>query len=540
MNVDGISYLDLGDAFYRHHWRDALNAWWSPLYAWVMGIVLGLVKPSAGREFPLAHAVNFVIFLLALLAFRFLLHGLLEWNAKAQAKEDSAEIKRSLPAWAFAVLGYGVFWWSSLQIETVYEVTPDLAVLACVCLAGGMLLRLRLRATGLRFVLLGLVLGLGYYVKAIFFPLSLVILASGFFWNRSSGNWRRGFVIAFLFFTLASAPLIFLLSRQKHRFTFGDSGRINYAWYVSPRTPTRNWQGEIPGSGIPAHPTRQLLKHPALFEFDGPVAGTYPPWTDPSYWNEGLEWHFNLRAQIEVFASTIPSEARLLLRERPEIVVGLAVLALLSGRSWLRRLKELFPLLATAAAGMALYIPLVENDRYLGGFVLLVFLVCFTAVQVPSEARRATIYVVAAVFAMLALGTADYMLRIATNHLAISGDGPNSTAEDVLIAGQLRQMGLQPEDKVAVIGDGTGAFWARLGKLRIVAEIMGGNRGYNQFWRAPENIKEQVYETFLGTGAKVIVSSCGNDADGGWERIPGSSYCLFPLTRNQWQTKEPI
>ena len=127
----------------------------------------------------------------------------------------------------------------------------------------------------------------------------------------------------------ACAPLILLLSHQKGRFTFGDSGSMNYAWYVSPRTFTRNWQGEVPGSGTPVHPTRQLLRAPSLFEFDGPVVGTYPPWTDPSYWNEGLRWHFKFKPQLEVLTVTVPSEARLLIRTRPELVAGVVVLALL-------------------------------------------------------------------------------------------------------------------------------------------------------------------------------------------------------------------
>ena len=40
------------------------------------------------------------------------------------------------------------------------------------------------------------------------------------------------------------------------------------------------------------HPTRQIMTHPPVFEFDGPVPGTYPPWTDPSYWNEGVHPRF--------------------------------------------------------------------------------------------------------------------------------------------------------------------------------------------------------------------------------------------------------
>jgi hypothetical protein len=112
---------------------------------------------------------------------------------------------------------------------------------------------------------------------------------------KNSKRWRRGLVISTLIFLCTSAPLIWALSRQKGRFTFSDTGRLNYAWSITRHITLRNWHGEVPGSGTPVHPTRQLLLHPPVFEFDGPILGTYPPWTDPSYWNEGLQWHFSLK-----------------------------------------------------------------------------------------------------------------------------------------------------------------------------------------------------------------------------------------------------
>jgi hypothetical protein len=288
-------------------------------------------------------------------------------------------------------------------------------------------------------------------------------------------------------------------------------------------------KGEIPGSGIPLHPTRQLLQEPPLFEFDGPVIGTYPPWTDPSYWNEGLQWHFKLRPQLEVLASTLPSEARLLLRERPELVAGVIVLALLSGRRWLAGLCKLWPLIVVSLVGLALYLPLVVNDRYLGGFVLVIFLCLLAVVRLRRDDQKSATYVVIAVFAMLALSTVDYTIRIVANHPAITGNGPKSTAEDLDAAEQLWRIGVGPGDKVAIIGDGTGAYWARLAKVRIVAEIMGRNHGYEEFWKAPESTKQRVYEAFSKAHAKVAVTVCPPDKPDGWMQLQGSSFCVRQL-----------
>jgi len=262
------------------------------------------------------------------------------------------------------------------------------------------------------------------------------------------------------------------------------------------------------------------------------VAGTYPPWTDPSYWNEGLQWHFKLRPQMEVLAGTVPSEIRLLLRARPELVAGLTALALLSGQLWLASLRKLWPLIAISIADMGLFLPLVENDRYLGGFVLVLYLALIAAVRLRPEVQKSGACVAFAVFLVMAMGTADYTVRVAMNHMAIPGTGPESAWRDVVAAEQLRRMGAQPGDKVAVIADGTGAFWAHLAKLRIVAEIMDMNHGSREFWDAPQEVQQQVYDIFARTRAKLVVTSCPPFPPGaptGWEQIAGTPYCVRPL-----------
>jgi hypothetical protein len=534
MNPDGISYLDVGDSFFRRDWANAVNALWSPLYPWTLGIVVGLAKPSPRWEFPLVHLVNFGIFVAALFAFRFLLRPLLAFN------EGTSEVLQkdgqALPEWALLLLAYAIFWWTALEVETVYEAGPDLAVMACVCLTAGMLLRLRPGDMLWKFVLFGFILGIGYWTKTILFPLGFAVLGIAYLWKRSSPGWGRGIAVTGLVFLFACAPLILLLSREKNRFTFGDSGRINYAWSMSPGTFTRNWQGGVPGSGIPVHPTRQLLQHPPLFEFDGPLAGTYPPWTDPSYWNEGLQWHFNLKLQMKTLASTIPSEIRLLFRARPELVAGLIVLALLSGPLWLAGLHELWPFLAIPIAGMAVYLPLHEEDRYLGGFVLVLFLTGIAAVRLRPDVRKSGAYVAVAVFLVMALATTDYTVRVAMNHMAIPGTGPESAWQDVVAAEQLRRTGAQPGEKVAVIADGTSAYWARLAKLRIVAEIMDSNHGSKEFWDASEEVRQQVYDTFARAHAKLVVTSCPPCPRGtltGWQQIAETPYCVRSLQPSQ-------
>jgi Fe2+ transport system protein FeoA len=180
---------------------------------------------------------------------------------------------------------------------------------------------------------------------------------------------------------------------------------------------------------------------------------------------------------------------------------------------------------------MGFYLPLVVNDRYLGGFVLVLFLVLLRAVRFRTEDEGVVRIVVVATFFMMALATAGYTIRV-VNHSIPVGEGPSSTEEDLRVAERLRDFGMTPGTKVAVIGDGDGAYWARLAHLRIVAEIMDRNGGSAQFWRSAESVQQHVYDLFHGAHAKLAVASCVSSCPArpkGWKEIPGTSYCVHNL-----------
>src|SRR4051794_32693525 len=174
MNPDGISYLDLADAWRHGHWDHALNEYWSPLYSWLLGLWLTLVEPAPSHEYAAVHVLNVVVFALALAAFAYLFEALL-----ALAQRNAGAPWSRPGEHALRVLGYGVFAWTSLSLITVGVVTPDLLTAAVTFVAAGLLVRIRLdegRAARRAFAL-GLVLGVGYLGKAVMLPLAVVFLA---------------------------------------------------------------------------------------------------------------------------------------------------------------------------------------------------------------------------------------------------------------------------------------------------------------------------------------------------------------------------
>src|SRR6185503_4018075 len=77
LNPMGVSYLDMGDAYFRADWATAINGFWSPLYSLPLGLAMRLIRPSPEHEFPVVHLVNYLIYLCALFAFDFFLRELM-------------------------------------------------------------------------------------------------------------------------------------------------------------------------------------------------------------------------------------------------------------------------------------------------------------------------------------------------------------------------------------------------------------------------------------------------------------------------------
>jgi hypothetical protein len=174
------------------------------------------------------------------------------------------------------------------------------------------------------------------------------------------------------------------LSKTKGRLTFGDSGRLNYAGMVSPNSPPKHWQGEPAGSGVPKHPTRKLLEEPAVFEFAKPVAGTYSPWYDPSYWNEGVQWTFRLRSQIRVLVQSALKYAKMVI-EQLGLVAGMLIFLFWGGAPTRRAIVCNWPLIATAGLSIGIYSLVLVTSRYVGGSVVLLFVAILAGIRLPRN-----------------------------------------------------------------------------------------------------------------------------------------------------------
>jgi hypothetical protein len=505
-----ISYLDVARSVAAGNFHAAVHAYWSPVYPALFAGLVRIFRPSWYTEFPLAHTLNVGIFVVSLLAFEYL------WSAVVRASGAEKEDGAPLPAWAVWALGYAAFLSGSLDFITVGVVGPDLLVTVFIFLGAGLVLRMRERACGYgHWALLGIVLGFGYLAKAPMFPLAFVLLAVAYFSARE----RRGTVTklgtALFCFLLVSAPLIAALSHAKGRVTFGDSARVNWAWYVNGVSHFRHWQGGPASSDVPTHATRKLLAKPELYEFGGQTPGTYPPWFDPSYWNDGIHPRLEPAQEAAVFGRQSFEMLTYFFRFEPGIICGMLMLLVLSGSAALvgRRLLRQWFLWIPAVAALAMYNMVHTESRFLGGWLVLLWAAALLAIRLPrgdATNRLTGPVVTAVVVAVVATTSAILLLNAAAEAMGYSHAQGRSPAHAV-VAAELAKLGVRSGDRVALIGDGSGAYWAHLAGVQIVAEVPNSAPTTAacpslDFWTGTPDVQGQAMRLFAGVGARAVVT----------------------------------
>lgn len=538
MSEDGISYLDMGDAYMRGDWAMALNSVWSPMYSWILGLVSRLAKPSMRWEFAVVQVVNLAIYLVALVCFEFFWRQMTHYR-HAETRDSLGDSQVALPEWAWVALGYTLFVWSSLALIKVWVVTPDMLMACSVYLAAGLVLRIRLGHTDWpTFGLLGMVLGLGYLTKAVMFPLSIAFLAVSLF---SVGKLHRAFrrvAVAFLVFLLFTAPFIAAISAAKGRLTFGDAGTLTYVRYVN-GVPYPHWQGEPVGSGTPMHPSRRIMDYPRIYEFGSPVGGTYPIGYDPSYWYEGVEPYVDVGQQLGLILTSALFYFDLFVRQQGLLVAPAFLLCWmgLPRRLAVANVIRRWGLAVAALAAFGMYSLVYVEGRYIAVFFVLFWADLLASLRLPrSQAYRRLASGVSAIMVLSLLlnlgafeleGYSDLSSRRSTDLRRSQQANPPSWPGEV--AEELDRLGVEPEDEVAVIGYGFGSFWARLARVRIVAEMVDQEAG--PFWVGDPALQSEVIEAFASTGAQAIIAervpSYATLAD--WHQVGNSNYYVYVL-----------
>ncbi len=464
MGPDGTSYVDIAMETAKNGPSTLVNGFWSPAYPAVLAVAFYLFRPSPLNQFPLVHLVNYLIFVLTLWSFTFFLKSWLAVRRTAGMAEEEPHI---IP------FSFSLFLWFTMNLITPGEVSPDMGVAAIIFLAAGVCFRLSLPGSNwTRFLLLGGILGAGFYAKAVIVPVGCFLLALLFLRPPSRPGSRLGVILAGVVFLIISAPLMGLISQHVGHLSFGETGRLNYLWHSAGLRPLHEgWTGGPDGRhGIPEHPPRILVANPKTLEFAGPVKGTYPLWYESSYWYAGAKGSLDIKEQIVALKITL-SGYWVICQEMSALFAGALVLGLLGLR------RNVFPardrnyvwFLIWPTCVCLMYSIVWFEPRYVSAFLLLFWLAAYTWLWsgVTFAVRSALLLtVVGALYIPMAGHLATATAR--SVHGILSFEPP-----DYAIAGDaLQAAGLHRGDRLASVGAAFDAYYAQYAGMRFVAEVV--------------------------------------------------------------------
>ncbi|MGH7593591.1 MAG: hypothetical protein ACRELE_07040 [Gemmatimonadales bacterium] len=517
LNPDGIAYIEMARHALVLGPHELINGLWSPGYPGLLMWPLSLTGVGSDLLVPALHAANFLLYLMALGLFLRLLGP----PARRNGTPDIG-----LTRYAVAI-GSVVFAWIALGSIGLGLITPDFGVVLCVLASAACCIQLeRLPHRWSWAVALGLVLGLGYWVKGILLPLNGLLLLLLLLLPPHAARPRAKIAVSALVFALVGLPLVLLVSARVGRLTPGEVGRLNYAWEVDGVTPYVGWLGDSSGQfGTPTHPPRVLQRQPLTLEFATPVRATYPLWFDPSYWYAGLRPRIDFSGQWRVLRQGMADLGQLLL-DQWVLIASLAALGLATVRQPERRRDRRVPMvLAIWSAGAAVIYALVHIEpRYLAGFMATGVIAAWAWLSVRT-ARRALPWVVSAAVVALTLALG---LNLQQN---TGGFDAGYRPDYLLDAAQMQHAGLHPGDRIGAVGDAFEQYAAFAAGTPITAQVLDSAA----YWQLTASGRSALHLRLAAAGVKAILANnvlAGMQAEG-WQIMvhPDSSNVGLLLLR---------
>ena len=423
---DGVSYMDLSDAVLNGQWSELLNAYWSPLYPALIGVLRALFHPTAYWEFAIPHLLNIFCFAACLAGYEYFIAplrrlGRSQWN------------KPGLDTTWGMVGAYAIFGAFTLMMTPLTLPTPDLLVSASAVFAFGALLRLRYESgSGRAAVVLGLALAAGSLAKSFVIPWAGVCILTAFAAVR--GTTRRPAIVATAVWLVAVVPWTAGLSARSGHPTFGDSGRLTYVWYVNRlETPSAKF---MPSAA--ATPATDSIQQGIAITPNAP--GTNPVWYDPARWYGDLRPEFVLTRQLEVFGILV---AEYIASLAPFFLVISFWLIAAGPHATMEWWKRSWPVVVPALAALAAYSIVLVTTRYVAPFYMALTVMVLCAAPWPER--------IPATRMLVAIGV-PLILMVATPNPGVPMALINAAVGSVLFAWILRYRSPVLQAAFAVVG----------------------------------------------------------------------------------------
>jgi len=262
------------------------------------------------------------------------------------------------------------------------------------------------------------------------------------------------------------------------------------------------------------HPVQRLMTSPDVYLFPSPIAGSYPVFNDPAYWDDGLKPVIYLKGELWHITMNLFHTLQWL-GERAWFVVGLALLLWMQFRSRSAGpFKQIMPALLCFGCMWGLYVLVNVEGRYIFGIFTAILLLGAAAVRLPdSDAVRK---IVAIGCIIVACGAALDALNVAAsevfagvrqnkigNFKVASAIGPFGNPYWEIAQTLNQRLGLKPDDQVACMRQGCDlTYWAQLAGVRIVADMSRED----DYWAATPADRAKAMSLLAHSGVKAVVT----------------------------------
>jgi hypothetical protein len=230
----------------------------------------------------------------------------------------------------------------------------------------------------------------------------------------------------------------------------------------------------------------------------------------------------------------------LFFRKQGGLLMGIVLLYLMSRIRPLRLTEFLkqWGLLLPALAAFCLYGLVYVEGRYIGVFLVLLWADLLVNIRLPASQTNKRLSSLVSLIMIVFIVMNIFFFNLEGFKNLISGQR-TKTAKSIQppapswpgqVAEELYDLGIQPGDKVAVIGYAFDSFWARLARVQIISEMLGSDA--EPLWVGGPSKRSEVLEAFRSTEAKAIVAEyvpnyaqLGDD----WYQIGNTNYYIYLL-----------
>jgi len=192
-------------------------------------------------------------------------------------------------------------------------------------------------------------------------------------------------------------------------------------------------------------------------------------------------------------------------------------------------------------AALGMYSLVNVTSRYIAPFTILIWSGLLSLITLPDRQHCRTLLGIGA-----PLLVAFLWINIAAMNLeglaGVAGFAPLSESgtqqnqfsdghqtDHPVVAEILISKGLKRGDNIGFIGYSYTEYWARLARLKIVAEIQP--QDVEDFWDAGSDIQQDVLSAFAAAGVTAVVAAPlqSKSVPVGWESVGQTGYLLYPI-----------